>query len=154
MTPGGTVSFEDLYRSQWAPMVRLALMLSGSRETAEDVVQDAFLRVSSVMTRVASPTAYLRSTVVNLIRDQHRHAEVAARHAPVPPDATMDPDVDETWAALQTLPDRYRVALVLRFYGDLAVDDVAELIGCPTGTAKSLIHRGLHLLKERLTHDH
>jgi len=52
--------------------------------------------------------------------------------------------------ALQALPPRYRDALVLRYYFDLRVEDVAEVLGCPVGTAKSLIHRGLEKLKERL----
>ena len=50
-------------------------------------------------------------------------------------------------------PPRYRDVLVLRYYSDLRVEDVAEVLGCPVGTAKSLIHRGLEKLKERLGDD-
>ena len=64
---GSTV--EALYRSQWTPMVRLAWLMLGSREVAEDVVQDAFIRVASSWQRVQSPVAYLRTAVVNGARD-------------------------------------------------------------------------------------
>ena len=143
-------SFEELYRAQWGSLVRLALALSGSRELAEDVAHDAFLRVSKSLPSITNPVAYLRKAVVNGVRDRFRHRQVEARHASGPPLPVPGPEVDETWAALQALPERYRAALVLRFYADLEVEDVAELLGCRNGTAKSLIHRGLRQLKERI----
>lgn len=143
-------SFEQLYRAQWASLVRLALAISGSRELAEDVVHEVFLRVSVALQRVERPEAYLRTAVLNALRDRHRR-RMAELRRPVPAMARVaEPEIDETWSALQSLPERYRAALVLRFYADLAIEEVAEQLGCPTGTAKSLIHRGLGLLKERL----
>ncbi len=143
-------SFEELYRDQWAPLVRLALALSGSPELAEDVVHDSFLRISNSLPTVTNPVAYLRKAVVNGVRDRYRHRQVVARHASAPPLPVPGPEIDETWVALQALPERYRAALVLRFYADLEVEDVAELLGCRSGTAKSLIHRGLRQLRERI----
>lgn len=142
--------FEEVYRAQWAPLVRLALALSGSREMAEDIVHDSFLRVSGSLENIANPAAYLRKTVVNAVRDRYRRGQLEARHLVAPLELVPGPEIDETWAALQALPERYRAALVLRFYADLAVEDVALVLGCRTGTAKSLIHRGLRQLKERL----
>ncbi len=142
--------FEEVYRAQWAPLVRLALALSGSREMAEDIVHDSFLRVSGSLENIANPAAYLRKTVVNAVRDRYRRGQLEARHFVAPPRLVPGPEIDETWAALQALPERYRAALVLRFYADLAVEDVAVVLGCRTGTAKSLIHRGLRQLKERV----
>jgi RNA polymerase sigma factor (sigma-70 family) len=117
---------------------------------AEDVVHDAFLRLAGARRPVANPSAYLRSIVVNLVRDQYRHTQLDARRVTTDLGLWADPEIDETWSALQALPQRYRAPLVLRFYVDLTVEDVAGALGCPTGTAKSLIHRGLQLLKERL----
>jgi RNA polymerase sigma factor (sigma-70 family) len=54
------------------------------------------------------------------------------------------------WAALQQLPYRQRAALVLRFYGDLSERDAAAVLGCRTGTVKSLVHRGLAAMREEL----
>jgi RNA polymerase sigma factor (sigma-70 family) len=53
------------------------------------------------------------------------------------------PELDETWDVLRRLPERQRVALVLRFYEDLPEAEIAQVLGCPRGTVKSLIHRGL-----------
>jgi RNA polymerase sigma factor (sigma-70 family) len=142
--------FDELYRAEWARLVRLALALTGSREVAEDVVHDAFVRLALERRDALRPPAYLRSIVVNLVRDRYRHARVEAKHAASVSGVSVDPEIDETWWTLQSLPERYRTALVLRFYADLTVADVATLLGCRTGTAKSLIHRGLRLLKERL----
>jgi RNA polymerase sigma factor (sigma-70 family) len=133
-----------------AAVGRAALIITGSREVAEDVVHDAFLRLAGAPQPVANPSAYLRSIVVNLVRDQYRHTRLDARRVDTDLEAWADPEIDETWSALQALPQRYRAPLALRFYADLTVDDVAAVLGCPTGTAKSLIHRGLRLLKERL----
>jgi DNA-directed RNA polymerase specialized sigma24 family protein len=129
------------------------MALCGSREVAEDIVHDAFMRASGSFDNVSNPPAYLRAAVVNGARDRHRRARVEGRHPPAPPVPSAVPELDETWAALQLLPDRYRAALVLRFYLDLTVDDVARLLGCREGTAKSLIHRGLKRLKEQLEHE-
>jgi RNA polymerase sigma factor (sigma-70 family) len=143
-------AFEDLYRSEWASLVRLALIMTGSREVAEDLVHDEFVRFAAGRRGAVSRSAYLRASVVNLVHDRYRRRRVEHVHRGASPTAWTDPEIDETWFALQSLPERYRAALTLRFYADLTVPEVAALLGCRTGTAKSLIHRGLRLLKENL----
>jgi RNA polymerase sigma factor (sigma-70 family) len=54
------------------------------------------------------------------------------------------------WQALRQLPARQRMAIVLRYYLDLPEAEVARLLGVPVGTVKSLVHRGLARLRERL----
>jgi RNA polymerase sigma factor (sigma-70 family) len=68
----------------------------------------------------------------------------------VEPRVELPPDVDETWSALAKIPERRRVALVLRFYEDLPVAEIAALMDCRTGTVTSLIHRGLESMREVL----
>jgi RNA polymerase sigma factor (sigma-70 family) len=51
------------------------------------------------------------------------------------------------WAVLQALPERQRTAIVLRFYEDLSEVATAEVMGCPVGTVKSLVSRGLERLR-------
>jgi RNA polymerase sigma factor (sigma-70 family) len=58
------------------------------------------------------------------------------------------PELDEMWAALGRLTPRRRAALVLRYYADLPVDEVAATLGCRVATAKSLIQRALRQLRE------
>src|SRR3954452_12820947 len=114
---GSTV--EALYRRQWTPMVRLAWLMLGSREVAEDVVQDAFIRVASSWERVQSPVAYLRTAVVNGARDHARRAERAAALRERAPDPVLPAELSPMWELIQDLPDRQRHAVVLRFYLDL-----------------------------------
>jgi RNA polymerase sigma factor (sigma-70 family) len=131
-------------------LVRLGYALCGSLPLSEDIVHDAFARLVPSLERVEDPVAYLRKAVLNGVRDNYRHLWVERRHPPRPSLPSELPEVDETWVELQALPARYRDALVLRYYSDLRVEDVAEVLGCPVGTAKSLIHRGLEKLKELL----
>jgi DNA-directed RNA polymerase specialized sigma24 family protein len=127
--------FAELYRAEWPRLVRLALILTGSREVAEDLVQDAFVRYAASRRGVARPAAYLRSSVVNLPRPvppRESGGEAPERD----PGVWADPEIDETAWALRSLPERYRSALVLRFYADLPVAEVAAMLGCRTGTAR------------------
>ena len=142
-----------LYEVEHAGMVRLAHLLTGSVPTAEDLVQEAFVKVYERIDDVAEAGAYLRRTVVNLATSHHRHRSIVERwerRQVAPPDA-LPPDVDETWQALLGLPEAQRTALVLRFYLDLKVDDIAAVLDIPTGTVKSQIHRGLAALSGEVT---
>jgi RNA polymerase sigma-70 factor (sigma-E family) len=138
----------QLYEAEHAGMVRLAHLLTGSVPTAEDLVQEAFVKVYERIDDVAEPGAYLRRAVVNLATSHHRRRAVAdrwQRRQPPPTDA-LPPDVDETWQLLRDLPEAQRTVLVLRFYLDLKVDDIAAVLEVPAGTVKSQIHRGLAAL--------
>lgn len=141
-------TFDVFYREQWAKMVRLAWLMTGSRELAEDLVQDAFVQVGAKWASVQAPTAYLRVAVTNAVRAQARR-ESRERSLP---DERVQPvlprELDETWHLLDRLPARQRQALVLRFYADLPLTEVAEALQCREGTAKSLVRRGLARMKE------
>jgi RNA polymerase sigma factor (sigma-70 family) len=141
---------DQLYRDQHRGAVRLAYLLTGSQAVAEELAQEAFLLVADRLDGVAAPAAYLRQVVVNLTRQHHRRRDVEHRHAPTPPGPALPPEIDETWTALWQLPERQRDALVLRYYDDLPLTGVAQALGCPLGTAKSLVHRGLARLEEVL----
>lgn len=147
----GPTTLESLYRSHHVAMVRLAYLLTGSQEVAEELTHEAFLEVRGRLDAIREPPAYLRRVLVNLTRQHHRRAEVERRRAPAAPGPVDEHEVDETWDLVQALPERQRAAVVLRFYGDLTVPQVARALDCPLGTAKSLIHRGLASLEEALT---
>jgi RNA polymerase sigma factor (sigma-70 family) len=141
----------ELYSTQRAPMTRLAFVITGSQLSAQDVVHDAFIRFAraSSSREIREPVAYLRTVVVNTARTAARRA---ARPLPQPEPAavTGEPEVDELWAVVQRLPEKYRTALALRFYADLGEQEMAEHLGCRPGTVKSLVHRGLELLRKEL----
>jgi RNA polymerase sigma-70 factor (sigma-E family) len=144
-------TFEDVYRTDYDRMVRVAYMLSGSNEVAEDVVQDAFVQLYSRFDRLADPAPYLYRTVVNGCRSRHRRHRVVERfrHLTVQSDqGTVPSEIDETWSALGRLAPRRRAVVVLRYYADLPLAEIAEILGCRTGTVKSMLHRALAELKE------
>lgn len=144
-----------LYQSRRSDLVRLASMLCGSTVVAEDLVQEAYVRLHPRLDDVADPAAYLRTIVVNLCRDHHRRRSVASRLAaePRPPEVDIDvpPDLTEVWLALRTLPERRRTALILRYYLDLDDKAIAEILNVRPVTVRSLVHRGLRQLREVLT---
>jgi DNA-directed RNA polymerase specialized sigma24 family protein len=76
-------------------------------------------------------------------RQANRDRDKTARLGRTVPLSAGQPELDETWALLRALPERQRMALVLRFYEDLSEAEIARLLGCRPGTVKSLIHRGL-----------
>ena len=144
---GWAESLVILYRSRYLPMVRLAFLLTGSNEVAEEIVQDAFIRLRD-RAGVADLPSYLRAAIVNACRDHHRRSEVQTRALLrlAPRDAAVDA-VDELADALARLPERQRAVIVLRYYAGLSEAEIADLLGCRAGTVKSLAHRGLAALR-------
>lgn len=144
---------EVLYRVQRDPMVRLARLMTGSRATAEEVVQEAFLRVAGKVSFVDNPEGYLRTTVVNLSRNHRRRLGLERRLPPPDRVQTSEPEIDEMWAAICRLPFSQRAVLALRFYEDLTEDDIARILDCRLGTVKSRLHRGLANLRKGIRHE-
>lgn len=152
---------EDLYRRHAPAMVRLAYLLTRDGALAEDVVQDAFVKVTGRLGHLRSMAAfdgYLRRAVVNRCLSHHRHAKVErdylARAGPehfrggVP--SAHGPDLetrDEVLAALAALPDRQRAVVVLRFYEDLSEQQCADALGCSITAARSQLFRAMATLR-------
>ena len=152
-TPGRTdegALADDLFRREWEPMRRLALALGASATDADDVVQDAFGEVWSRWDDLDRPAAYLRTTVVHGVRrrgrrEANRRRILEGRLGRVEP---WEDRPDHLLDALDALPDRQRAALVLAYYADLSVAEIAEVLGCRPGTVKSLVHRGVARLRK------
>lgn len=137
--------FVDLYMSRWAPMVRLARLLTAADPAAEELVQDAFLRVQGKWSAIENPAAYLRVAVVNACRNHQRRSGLERRQLPVV-GVTHDEGF-ELREAIAALPVRQRAAMVLRYYEDLPESEIAEVLGCSVPAVKSLLHRGLQDLR-------
>jgi len=134
----------------------LAYLLTGDADLAQDLAQEAF---AGLITRFgsihdeAAVAAYLRRSVVNLVRKHWRKLRSERsylRHEglAIATQVTLLPDVaeqDELWRALQQLPHRQRAAIVLRFYEDLSEGETARVLGCAVGTVKSSVARGLRI---------
>jgi RNA polymerase sigma-70 factor (sigma-E family) len=156
-------SLTTLYTAHYRGLVRLAAYLTGDRDGAEEVVQDAYVKVLGRwggLRDLDKGEAYLRQAVVNLSRSRLRHRVVVDRHAPAPlPDAASAEagaitalDRAAVVAALAELPRRQREALVLRYYADLSEAQTAHAMGISAGAVKSHTSRGMaalrHLLEE------
>jgi RNA polymerase sigma-70 factor (sigma-E family) len=142
-----TPSFMELYEQQYGAMVRLAVALTSSEATAEDLVQEAFVRVHARWDRIDLPLPYLRRAVVNACRSAGRRAtreRTAIRDQLVPVSSL---EADELFDALAMLSSRQRAALVLQFYEGLSQAEIAAVLGCREGTVASLVHRGLAQLR-------
>ena len=151
-------AFAELYAEHYAEAVRLAYLLCGQQERAEDAVADAFVKVWRAWRRgrIDNPRAYIRRAVVNTINSRFRRLalerrELARRSGDargVRGDDEQVSERDELFTALAQLPQRQRTAIVLRYWEDLSEADTAEIMGVATGTVKSSVSRGITNLRE------
>jgi RNA polymerase sigma-70 factor (sigma-E family) len=141
-------SFADLYRDTYADMVRLAVLLTGSVDVAQDVVQDAFVSVHRAWPRVREPRAYLRRAVVNACTSHHRRVFRERRDRARTGSTSVELGADELFDVLATLSARQRAVIVLRYWHDLDERDIANALGCRPGTVGSLLHRATARLRE------
>jgi RNA polymerase sigma-70 factor (sigma-E family) len=149
MVTGWDVGLIELYRARYGDLVRLAYLLTGSTEVAEELVQDAFVASAAQWGRVHDPFPYLRAAVVNRTRSWGRRLQLERRHERVA-EGTAELGADELWDALGRLNQRQRAAIVLRYYEDLPDDEIGRLLGCRPATVRTAIHRGLGALRKEI----
>jgi len=143
--------FDLLYRAEYPGMVRLAYVLTGRPDVAEDVVQDAFFLLQAKQESVRNPGGYLRVTVVNLSRNQERRARRDRRLDKRLPRPQAQPlGASELVDVLLRLPYRQRAVLVLRYWGDWSEAEIASALKCRPGTVKTLASRGLARLRREV----
>jgi RNA polymerase sigma-70 factor (sigma-E family) len=147
-----------LYGEHSASAFRLAYLLTGDADLAEDLVQDAFVRLIGRFADLRGPEsfdAYLRRTIVNLSyglfrRRRVERAYLARARGIATRAADGLPDVegrDQLWTQLQRIAPRQRAALVLRYYDDLSEQQTADILGCSLRTVKSLVTRGMQAMR-------
>jgi RNA polymerase sigma-70 factor (sigma-E family) len=148
----------EFYATQADSAKRLAYLLTGDKELAEDITQDAFVKIAGrlggLRNRNAS-VAYLRQTVMNLSRSYFRRKRVERtylqREASMHRMETVEGrDVlvaDGLWNELHRLAYRQRCVVVLRYYEDLSEQQTADLLGCSVGAVKALTNRAMEQLR-------
>jgi RNA polymerase sigma-70 factor (sigma-E family) len=148
-----------IYQQHALGMTRLAFIMLGDRQAAEDVVQEAFCglyRAWNRMSNHSNAVGYLRSSVLNGSRSVIRRAKRTPRPLAVPAAASAEAAVlageeqRETLAALRRLPPRQREVLVLRYFADLPEQETAMAMGVSRGTVKSTTSRALAALAQML----
>lgn len=141
---------DALYRAHRTRLTNLAAVITLDRSLAEEVMHDAFVGLQRRGAEVRDPVGYLQRSVVNLAISVLRRRRTASS-APMPVAAvTVNPEIDETWAAVAALPVRERAVVVLRYWLDLSEADIAASLDWPNGTVKSTLHRALKRLREEL----
>ncbi|HEX9032801.1 MAG TPA: sigma-70 family RNA polymerase sigma factor [Streptosporangiaceae bacterium] len=153
----GAAGMTALFRAHHLELVRLALMMTGDLAAAEDVVQDVFERMHRRPPLLRSDTAglaYARAAVLNGCRSDHGRNAVRRKHAATMPAlAESGPDAHAAIAdrgvlaaALHRLPGRQREVLVLRYYCDLDVGEIAAMLRIGPSAVRSAMSRGLAAL--------
>lgn len=150
-----------LFEQEARRLVALAGFFTDDRAAAEDLVQEAFIRLAHSAHRIQDPdraAAYLRSIVINLARDHNRRGLVSLRHQP--PAVPDTPSAEETASvresrrevvrALRALPHRQRECLALRYYLELSVEAIADALGISENSVKTHLKRGLRSLATTL----
>lgn len=146
----------EFVRDRGAALLKYATLLVGNRRGAEDLVQDALVKVFAGrhgrIGDLDSLEGYVRRAILTLFLDSYRRHRrwVKVRHLFTEPDVEpRDDDVGtrvDVTAALRTLSPRERACVVLRFYGDLTVPQIAEELGIAQGTVKRYLSDATHAL--------
>lgn len=144
----------SLFDENFVQLRKLAFALVGDADAAEDIVQEAFVRLYASwrrLDRIDHAPSFLRRIVVNQCHSRGRRFAVRERLDPLlrPPSTVDQPDVAlhlDVWEALRSLPPRQRMCVVLRYLEDLSDADIADLMGCSIGTVKSQLHKARRAL--------
>jgi RNA polymerase sigma-70 factor (sigma-E family) len=152
-------TFEEFVGARGAALLRFALMLTGDRHRAEDVVQSVLAKAYPKWARISAmqqPEAYLKAVLVNEHLSWWRRRSSGELPVAAPADAQVaaggdtaaeHASRDAAWALLQRLPRRQRAVLVLRYYEDLADAEIASVLGCSPATVRSQAARALSALR-------
>jgi len=154
-----------LFLTEGRSLVRLARLFVDDRDAAEDIVQEAFLRLARNAGRIDAAErapAYLRSIVLNLARDHNRRGLVSLRHratsgreVDVSPDATdqlvRSEEHVRVLEAVRRLPARQRDCITLRYFEELSIDRIAETLGVSANSVKTHLQRAMSALDRTLS---
>lgn len=150
--------FEEFFLAQRRSLSRTALLLTGDRLAAEDLLQEALTRTAERWPRVTAkgdPTAYIKQIMLNDVRSAwRRQRRVSEQAVSAVPDEAATADfasgsdtATALLAALRQLAPRQRAVLYLRFYEDRSEAETGRLLGCSVGTVKSQTHDALAKLR-------
>lgn len=149
-----------LYDAHYSSLVKMASFYVDDVGSAEEVVQDAFVKFMSGRYQVEAgkEAPYLRSMVLNGARSALRKRRVRRTKAPEPPGLVAAAEEigveraerERVLALLRSLPPKQAAVLVLRYYLDLSEKEIADTLGIAPGSVKSHAHRGLRKLRDVL----
>ncbi len=163
MSSDGVPTWDEVAREHGRFMYQVAYRLTGNTDDAADLVQESLLRVRKGLEsyRPGSLEGWLARIVTNVFLDEVRRKRRRPTEAlPPDPDRVLpgSPGADEASIelsrevqdALATLPEEFRVAVVLCDVADLPYEEIGRATGVPVGTVRSRIHRGRRMLRAAL----
>jgi len=151
-----------MYEEHGQGLVRMVRLFVDDRNAAEDLVQEAFIRLARSAHKIKDDrkaAAYLRSIVLNLARDHNRRGLVSLRHR-LPLDdreastediVVLSEEHQQVVDSLRTLPHRQRTCLILRYFDELGIDEIAGALGISRNSVKTHLTRGMKALEGQLT---
>jgi RNA polymerase sigma factor (sigma-70 family) len=151
-----------MYKEHGQGLVRMVRLFVDDRNAAEDLVQEAFIRLARSAHKIKDDrkaAAYLRSIVLNLARDHNRRGLVSLRHR-LPLDnreastedlVVLSEEHQQVVDSLRTLPHRQRTCLILRYFDELGIDEIADALGISRNSVKTHLTRGMRALEGQLT---
>ena len=155
------IAVRALYEERHAELVRFATFIVGNAHAAEDLAQEAFVRVYDAWDRLEDPdhaVAYLRATIVNLSRGRHRRNVVAERNQP--PRLVAVPSAEDdamgrvgrsaVLAAVAALPTRQRACVVMRHWLRMTESEIATTLQVSIGSVRTHNKRGVETLQRKL----
>jgi RNA polymerase sigma-70 factor (sigma-E family) len=159
-SPNALEGVTTLYQDHALGLIRLAVVMLGDRQAAEDVVQDAFAglyRRWHTLSDTGKALSYVRASVLNgartVLRQRARRSGVVTDGVAVASaeyEVLIGEEHREVLRAIRALPHRQREALVLRFYLELDEEDIARSMGISRGTVKSTTSRAIAALRKSL----
>lgn len=144
------LTLEQVFHQQWQSLLKLATLMTGSREDAEDVVQSAFVTANARWEQIREPEKYLRTAVINGANGHLRRRYRDRRRPSSPEPVTRIPEIDETWAQIRRLSHNQRAVVVLRFYEDLPLSEIAQILDRRPSTVRSDLRRALNKLRRTI----
>jgi RNA polymerase sigma-70 factor, ECF subfamily len=150
-------SFEDFYEANFRRIFTALCLVTGSRHEAEEIAQDAFLRVFERWERVGGlddPTGYLFRVSMNVFRNRYRRASLAIRRAlslaPATDDLAAVETRDEVVRLLRTLAPQQRAAVLLTSILDYTAEEAGKMLGIRPSSVRSLTARARAHMKDKV----
>ena len=148
--------FEAFYADVYPDLAGYCWTLVHDRELAQDIAQEAFMRLFARWIKVRDPRPYLFHIATNLGRDAWRaraRSQETSRRLAAQPESAQSDDLAGAFTvqrAIEALPTRYREIVLLHYFADLTVDDVAAAVRRPAGTVKRQLSEARALLAPML----
>ena len=159
MQVGGAEEFRWLFAAEYPAVVRTVYFVLHDHARSQEIAQDAFVQLLQHWAKVSRydfPEAWVRRVAIRLaVRDAKRERRLALLRAPNPvPTAAVDSVMDvDLLAAIKTLPPQQRSVVVLFYYEDRPMDEIADILGCSVSTGWVHLHRARKRLGALLTEE-